>query len=371
MSTLVQYEPFVADTMVTFLTVLDDKFADKPGPNGIFDLADWTKYFALDVVSLLTMGEPYGLLEAGYDRVGIMKARTGLLRYFTIVNNVTWLDKVLHKNPILMWLGRMGLSNAVTPTVPFALRQIAKKARDFTPLDDSMKSGKARVDLLTKFLQAKVDNPEIIDDRAVLGLTLSIVNAGSGTVSTTLSAIIYFLLKNPRVMEELTEEVDSHFPLPAGEKTPVNFADHVVAFSESQKLPFLDAVIKEIYRVWPSLGAQLIERLTPPEGAYIMGEFIPGNVIVTCNAWIMHRHRPTFGEDVEHFRPSRWLKADHDQLTAMNKALLTFGAGPNTCIGKNIALLELYIVVPTLLRTFKAGKPYIIIHGEFADSHPV
>ena len=40
----------------------------------------------------------------------------------------------------------------------------------------------------------------------------------------------------------------------------------------------------------------------------------------------------------------------------MNKTLLTFGAGPNTCIGKNIALLELYKAVPSILRAFKASS---------------
>lgn len=355
MSTLVHYEPFVAETITTFLRVLDDKFAGKSGSDGIFDFADWTKYFALDVVSMLTMGEPYGLLEAGYDHVGIIEARTGFLRYFTIVNNVPWVDRILKKNPILMWLGRMGLWNSVTLTVPIAQRQIAKKSKDFKPMDESTTSRKSRVDLLTKFLQAKVDNPEIVDDRAVLGLTLSIVNAGSGTVSTTLGAIIYFLLKNPAVMEELVTEIDGHFPLKSRSSGTVDFTDFVVPFSEAQKLPFLDAVIKEIYRIWPGLGAQLIERVTPPEGAYIAGEFIPGNIIVSCAAWIMHRHKETYGEDVETFRPSRWLKAEPDQLSAMNKTLLTFGAGPNTCIGKSIALLELYTVVPALLRAFQAS----------------
>ncbi|RFU24956.1 hypothetical protein B7463_g11377, partial [Scytalidium lignicola] len=353
MSTLVNYEPFVTDTIVSFLRALDTRFVGKAGDDGICDMSEWTKYFALDVISALTMGKPYGLLETGYDNIGIVKARTTFLRYFTMVNNVTWLDKVLKKNPILMWLGSHGLYNSVTSTVPIAQRQMSEKQRTFKPLDETMKSAKSRVDLLTKFLQAKVDNPQIVDDRAVLGLTLSMVNAGSGTVSTTLAAIFYFLLQNPDVMEQLVAEIDSHFPPPTDQKASFDFTDYVVPFSQSQNLPFLDAVIKEIFRIWPGLGAQLIERVTPPEGAHILGEFIPGNIIVSCNAWIMQRHKPTYGEDVEAFRPSRWLEADQEKLAAMNKALLVFGAGPNTCIGKNIGLLELYKAVPSTLRMFK------------------
>jgi cytochrome P450 len=251
-----------------------------------------------------------------------------------------------------MWLGRLGLWNSVTATVPIALRQMDDKKRTFKGVDVDSKT---RVDLLTKFLQAKVDNPDIVDDRAVLGLTLSMVNAGSGTVATTLAAAFYFLLKYPAVMKALVAEIDEHFEPPAVDATNLDFHDYVVPFSESQKLPLLDAVLKEIFRIWPGLGMQLIERVTPPEGAHILGEYIPGNIIVSCNAWIMHRHKPTYGDDVEVFRPQRWLDASPDQLAAMNKALLVWGAGPNTCIGKNIAFLELFKVIPSVLRVFKVS----------------
>ncbi|KAJ9610545.1 hypothetical protein H2200_005322 [Cladophialophora chaetospira] len=373
LSTLVHYEPYVNDTVSTLLDQLDKRFAARPGPDGICDLSEWTRFFALDVVSALTMGKGYGLLEAGYDHIGIVEARTSFLRYFTIVNNLTWLDRVLKKNPVLMWLGRRGLWNSVTPTVPIALRQVDQKKREFKGVDEN---SKARVDLLTKFLQAKIDNPDIVDDRAVLGLTLSMVNAGSGTVATTLAATFYFLLKYPQVMKELVAEIDENFPPPttsADAAKPIDFHNYVIPFADSQKLPFLDAVLKEIFRIWPGLGMQLIERMTPPEGAHILGDYIPGNIIVSCNAWIMHRHKPTYGEDVEVFRPHRWLDASPEQQAAMNKASLVWGAGPNTCIGKNIAFLELFKVIPSVLRMFKVCKmtPVAVVHTRHEPSRTI
>lgn len=351
-----QYEPYVTDALSTLLCQFDQKFADKLGDEGIFDLSDWCRYFALDVISDLTQGRPYGLLEAGHDHIGVMKAQAVFLQYFTVVSNAPWLDRVLKKNPVLLWLGRKGLWNSVTATVPVAQRQVAELSHDFKSGDE--KTPRQRVPLLTKFLQAQVNHPDIVDDRAVLGLTLSMVNAGSGTVSTTLAAIMYFLLKDPAAMKQLLTELDEHCPPPSS--TPMRTREWmvenaVVPFAEAQKLPFLDAVIKEAFRLWPALGMQLMERVTPPEGAHILGEYIPGNTIVSCNAWIMHRHKATFGEDAEEFRPSRWLLANSDKLLAMNKAMLMFGAGPNTCIGKNIGLLELYKAVPSLLRTFDVG----------------
>jgi cytochrome P450 len=248
----------------------------------------------------------------------------------------------------------MGWYNRVTSTVPFAQRQIsarqvatAEKKGDI----DTEKMGTAPADLLTRFLNAKSDYPEVVDDRAVLGLTLSMVNAGSGTIATTLAATIYYLLKYPEKMEKLMQELDHHFPPP---ETAIgkSFEEWVVPFTEAQKLPYLDACIKETFRIHPALGAQLLERVTPPEGAHIAGEYIRGGIIVTSNAWIVHRHKPTYGEDVETYRPERWIDCDSGQLAAMNRSSLVFGAGPNTCIGKSIGLLELYKMIPTILRMF-------------------
>jgi hypothetical protein len=92
MSTLVQYEPFVTSTVATFLRAMDERFAGELGADGVCDMSDWCKYFALDVVSALTMGASYGFLEAGYDHIGIIKARTDFLRYFTIVSNLPTCD---------------------------------------------------------------------------------------------------------------------------------------------------------------------------------------------------------------------------------------------------------------------------------------
>lgn len=87
LSTLIQYEPLVTRTLTTFLRVADQDFADKADPAGIVDFSEYSKYIAFDVISELTFGTPYGLLEAGGDNIGIIKGRTGLLRYFHVVSN--------------------------------------------------------------------------------------------------------------------------------------------------------------------------------------------------------------------------------------------------------------------------------------------
>jgi len=137
----------------------------------------------------------------------------------------------------------------------------------------------------------------------------------------------------------------------------------VVTWAESQGLPYLDACIKESFRLHPAPGLP-IERIVPPQGAEIAGHFIKGGTIVGCNAWVVHRRPEIFGEDVEVFRPERWIEGDEKKIKEMGATLLHFGMGARTCIGKNISLLEIYKVIPTVLRRFEVCCSSLPLEGE-------
>lgn len=279
------------------------------------------------------------------------------LKFTTIARLEIWplMDKFLWKNVVLMWLSRLGYYGKTTPNVPFAIKALSERLQtekqQSGPMLEKSQSEKRKVDLLDKFLRAKKEFPDTVDDKAVLGLSLSMVNAGSDTTATTIAAIFYYLLKNPTTMARLRKEIEERFPPPA-EDAGRTLESCVTSFSEAQKLPYLDACIKETLRYHPALGGQLQERLVPPGGATISGEWIPEGTIVSCCTWLVHRHKPTFGNDSDQFRPERWLEASEEQLSAMNRALTAFGAGPHTCVGKNIAILEINKLVPSILRAY-------------------
>lgn len=94
-----------------------------------------------------------------------------------------------------------------------------------------------------------------------------------------------------------------------------------VTWKEARDLPYLDACIKEAGRVHPAFGLPL-ERVVPPEGAVICGKSLPADTIVGVQMWAAHRNEDIFGEDVDGWRPERWL-VDEPKRWAMEKALLT------------------------------------------------
>jgi cytochrome P450 len=263
------------------------------------------------------------------------------------------LDLVFKKNPVKLLLGRLGFLNSTMPQVKFAQQRFAERMQEMGPAssqETKPKPGGPR-DFLTRFLEAKKSHADVIGDPQVLSLTMTNLVAGSDTTAISLRTIFYYLLKTPECYRKLMQQISG------GEKDGLfaDTKDGLVSWAEAQKLAYLDAVVKEGLRIFPAVGFCL-ERVVPAQGAEICGETIPGGCIVGCNAWVIHRREEIYGEDVDVFRPERWLEADEERLAMMKRYMFSFGMGSHTCIGKNVSYLEMYKVVPAILRRFTVSE---------------
>lgn len=138
-------------------------------------------------------------------------------------------------------------------------------------------------------------------------------------------AVFYYLLKSPPAYRELQQEIDA-----ATREGTLSFPPR---YSETLKLPLLCATIKEAMRLHPSVALTL-PRVTPKEGIMLCGHFIPGGYQVGMNAAVVGYDTRVFGSDAHSFRPRRWLT---DDAKRMERAMLGFGAGTRTCLGKNVS----------------------------------
>lgn len=261
----------------------------------------------------------------------------------------------------------MGWINSASPVVSFAKTRMADRLSTLKARSESEKSG-AR-DFLSRFCEAGEKDPEFLNQQRVLALTTANMFAGSDTTAITLRAIFYYLLKNPEKLQKLLHELDET------EKAGGFTSDGpLVKWNEVKDLPYLTAVINESLRCHPAAGLPL-ERIVPPSGIEVCGQFIPGGTIIGCSAWTVHRNEAIFGADPASFRPERWLEASETAKSAMNTYLFSFGAGARTCIGKNISYLEMYKLVPAVLRSFDVSKiqsflpPQFVKHGHEQNAH--
>lgn len=84
----------------------------------------------------------------------------------------------------------------------------------------------------------------------------------------------------------------------------------------------------------------------PPQGDTIDGKFIPGGTNIGQNSWSLLRRTEIFGEDVDVFRPERWLEAEPTRRAEMTRTLeLVFGYGRWICAGKHVAWVEINLAV--------------------------
>ncbi|TRX98039.1 hypothetical protein FHL15_001249 [Xylaria flabelliformis] len=258
------------------------------------DMSLWVHLFAFDCLGELNVSKKFGFLESGRDINGMIEGS----------------DRALIKtglyaqSPILQWM-----------------RWVVETAKGPGMIDPVMKVSKSQQ-------ESSVTTPDYC-----------IVMAGHDVLAVTIRAVLYYVARHPAVEEKLRAELAI-----LGPKT--------APFSEITKLPYLDAVIHESLRIHGNLGL-VNERVTPPGGAIIDGYHIPAGTVVGVNPWVIHRNNSIFGEDVETFRPERWLDEPEEIIMDMKRNLFSFGAGPRMCIGKNIAMMQLYKFITEFYRNYK------------------
>lgn len=348
MTTMVQYEGYVDETIKVFLQQLETRFTGKEGHASVIDFYKWLHFFTDDAVTNVTYGSRLGHMEAGEDVNGILGFVYESSKYHILVSQVPVLDLVYRRNPIRMWLNRHGWFNPPpSKSVPFAMKRQQERRH---LLAEKKINGDSEAQTLTdKFLYAAEAHPDVMGNNEILAMGLSIIAAGSDTTAISLSAVFYYLLKSPVCYRRLTEEVDAAF---SGRPAQTR-AYPSISFTEAQRLPYLGACIKEAFRLHPATR-WFPERMVPAQGHTICGTRIPGGTIVGVSAWVLHRNTDIYGGDVEAFRPERWLTSDTEKVREMDRMLSHFGSGGNyTCIGKNIALLEMYKVIPAMIRYFE------------------
>lgn len=183
---------------------------------------------------------------------------------------------------------------------------------------------------------AKTDSPRCQDYPLRLEIASDMFahnSAAHETSGNTLTYCFYELSKRPDVQAKLREELlkmDTPLQIPSA-----GCALKLPAPKKVDSLPFLEAVILETLRLYPSVPGRQ-PRKTPKLcklGGY---ENIPPNTTVQCYAWTLHK-TPEIFPDPTSWKPERWIEASPEQLSTMRKWFWAFGSGARMCIGSNFA----------------------------------
>ncbi|KAK7178813.1 pisatin demethylase [Paraphaeosphaeria sporulosa] len=316
----------------------------------MLDLGDWMQYYTFDAIGELYFGAPFGFLATGSDHGGWIQALDTLFPIFIAAcaapRSMRWLLPVF---ALLNGRSRAALG-AFEKMIQAAKACVAERQAKMMRGEEQ-----GRVDLLAKLFDIKAAHEHMKTEGVDGDFTLAEVEqeafvgifAGSDTTAIALRSIFYHLMRSPTTYHKLRSEIDES--VKAG--TLLKGSDGgYMRYIDAIRLPYLTACCKEGMRLHPSIGMTM-PRHVPEGGATIAGRRFQGGDRVGMNAAVVHYDTTVFGDDAGEFRPERWLDGLAD-VRCMDRHMLQFSAGARACLGKNIALVEIYKLVPQLVWEF-------------------
>ncbi|XP_039841232.1 desmethyl-deoxy-podophyllotoxin synthase-like [Panicum virgatum] len=169
---------------------------------------------------------------------------------------------------------------------------------------------------------------------------------GTETSLTTIEWAMAELIKNPKEMAKVQEEVRT--------KTKVGETRTHLGDNDVGQLRYLKLVVKETLRL--HMPAPLLVPRVCKEQCRLGGYTIPAGSRVVINAWAMGRD-PSYWEDAEAFRPGRFLDRDVDYKGTSSFEFLPFGAGRRICPGIEFGLAGIEFCLAQLLYHFDWKLP--------------
>jgi cytochrome P450 len=190
-------------------------------------------------------------------------------------------------------------------------------------------------DLLELLLETPYDESgEPLSKEQILIECMQFLVAGSETSPVALSWTFYLLGKHPRFIAEIRDEVD------------VVFGSGPITLSGLHQLRLTRRVLDEAMRLYSPFW--MIDRVAV-EDDEIEGIFIPGGLMVLPYIYGLHRD-PKLWADPEVFDPSRF--EDEAVKNRHPSAHIPFGGGPRKCIGSNLAIMQMLLILATFIRRY-------------------
>ncbi|KAF7588251.1 hypothetical protein BBP40_005973 [Aspergillus hancockii] len=307
-----------------YVDLLIQRLHEKSGANGaILDMVSWFNFTTFDIIGDMAFGEPFGSLQ--------QSSYHSWVAYIFGNIKVGTYNNVLTRFP--------GASYILSLVVPAKLRSQKKSHEEMTKSRVQARLWKPndRPDFFSNILKHSGTEKGFSDSELATNAS-TLVIAGSETTATFLSGAVFYLLKNPRVLQKLQAEVRSTFA-----------SDSEITLATTSKLVYMPAVISETFRMHPPVPVGL-PRIVDPQGEIVAGHLVPGGTIVSLPQYAAYHSNLNFLEPYSYV-PERFLD-DPKFANDQKNVLQPFSFGPRNCIGRNLALVEIRLILSRLIFNF-------------------
>ncbi|XP_056419924.1 cytochrome P450 2K1-like [Hyla sarda] len=217
------------------------------------------------------------------------------------------------------------------------IREVFTKQRDELDVNDQ----RNLIDCFLVKQKEEKPNPELyFHDENLTSLVSDLFAAGMETTSATLRWGLLLMMKYPEVQKKVQTEIG----MVIGSAKP--------RMVHRQQMPYTDAVIQEIQRFANILPSNLPHQTK--QDVTLKGFFIPKGTQVIPSLTSVLRDNKYFKKPDE-FYPQHFL--DSDGNFVKNEAFIPFSAGKRSCVGENMAKMEIFLFFTKLLQNFTFDAP--------------
>ncbi|WCJ26177.1 cytochrome P450 family 76 subfamily C polypeptide 2 [Euphorbia peplus] len=264
------------------------------------------------------------------------------------------------KNGDMRWLLERILEVASTPNLSdcypilgrFDLQGLQKKIKElhercfgiFEGIVEERRECKERDDnsmFSRDFLDTLINNG--FTNEQINVLLMELLSAGTDTSSNTIEWTMAELIKNPKCLTKLEQEIS----------TQVSLSQNTLKESHIPHLKYLQACVKETLRLHPPGPFLLPHRAVVT--CQVMDYTIPKDTQVLVNFWAIGRD-PEYWEDPLVFKPERFLNSNLD-FKGNDFEFIPFGSGRRICPGLPMAAKQVALIVAYLVHFFEWSLP--------------
>ncbi|KZS88716.1 cytochrome P450 [Sistotremastrum niveocremeum HHB9708] len=181
------------------------------------------------------------------------------------------------------------------------------------------------------------------DEEIIKLVSGSMYVTGTDSVLSTMLTFFLTMTLNPAAQKIAQEEISR-----------VIGSDRLPLLTDRDRLPYVDALIKEVYRFHTPAPLALPHAVTQDD--MYEGMFIQKGSIVVPNVWAV-THDESVYPDPDTFDPTRYLKSEdekgHVQPDPRN---FVFGFGRRVCPGKQFGESAVFLQIASILATFNISK---------------
>ncbi|KAJ3488150.1 hypothetical protein NLI96_g3051 [Meripilus lineatus] len=213
----------------------------------------------------------------------------------------------------------------------------------YQTVNNQLARGVARPSITSNLIEEAERNGGLKNVGALIeGATAALFAGGTETTDTIFMVFILVMIRHPEVFTHAQNEIDR-----------VVGNDRLPDLEDRESLPYLNAVISELYRFHPPLPLGIPHALNKDDD--YKGYHIPGGSMVTPNIWAMSRNEEIY-PDPEDFRPERFLAHNEREKGTTNPRDFVFGFGRRICPGLCLAEDNIFLVTSRLIATMDIKK---------------